>query len=287
MSIKNFIPELWAETFIRGLKKNHVFVGDCVTEFQGDLREMGSKVHVPIFGGVDVTTRELGNQYAEIPDAQQLSDSQVEVMADRESLIHFEVSDLDKVQMNQNLMDEARDDAVYKIANEHDAYVASFAQQVTNQLYSNPMKAVSGKATEGEINVLRLLDDMARRLYEKSVPVKTEIVVTIPYQLWMILREELRGVRTDNENITDNGYVGKVSGLTIRASNNVLRTGSGSAAVDHIMCRTKRAIAFVEQLNKIVAYSPEKKFTDAVKGISVYGGKIIRPDEINVAQITY
>jgi hypothetical protein len=287
MSIKNFIPELWAESMIRGLKKKHVFVADCITEFQGDLKEMGSKVHVPIFGGVTVTTNAVGDQYQTLPDAQQLSDDQVEVVADRESKFHFEISDLDKVQMNQPLMDAARDDAIYKIADEHDIRVASLAEQATNKTYENPIKVVSGKATDGEINVLTLIDDMARKMYERSVPVDTKISLTIPYRMWMILRQELRGVRTDNEEITDNGYVGKVSGLIIRASNNVLRTGTTSAPVDHIMCRTMRAIAFVEQLNKIKAYEPEKKFTDAVKGISIYGAKIIRPTELEVADITY
>jgi hypothetical protein len=287
MSIKNFIPEVWEEMMIRALKKTHVYVPDCVTKFEGDLKKMGSVAHVPVFNGVNVTASEIGNTYDEIQDAEQLTDGVVDIMATRKSVFNFEVSDLDQVQANQNLIDAARDDAVYKVSDDHDRFVASLAQQAENQLYTTPVKVVSGKATEGEINVLRLLDELQRTLYEKNVPIQSKISVTIPYQMWMILREELRGVRTDNESITDNGYVGKVSGLIVRASNNVLRTGSTSAPVDHIMCRTMNAIAFVEQLNEIRAYQPEKKFTDAVKGISIYGGKIIRQAEITIAQVTY
>ena len=43
--------------------------------------------------------------------------------------------------------------------------------------------------------------------------------------------------------------------------------------------RTKRAIAFAEQLSEIDAYRPEKRFADAVKGLHLYGAAVIYPEE--------
>lgn len=48
----------------------------------------------------------------------------------------------------------------------------------------------------------------------------------------------------------------------------------------------KRAIAFAEQLNSVEAYRPELRFADGVKGLHLYGAKIIYPDEIVLLNLT-
>jgi hypothetical protein len=46
------------------------------------------------------------------------------------------------------------------------------------------------------------------------------------------------------------------------------------------LMRTTRAIAFAEQLSEIEAYRPEKRFADAVKGLHLYGAKVVYPEEM-------
>ena len=46
--------------------------------------------------------------------------------------------------------------------------------------------------------------------------------------------------------------------------------------------RTSKAIAFVEQINKVEAYRPQDAFSDAIKGLYTFGALITRPDEIYV-----
>ena len=41
-----------------------------------------------------------------------------------------------------------------------------------------------------------------------------------------------------------------------------------------------KAISFAEQINKVEAYRPEDSFSDALKGLHVYGAKLVRPDGI-------
>ena len=57
---------------------------------------------------------------------------------------------------------------------------------------------------------------------------------------------------------------------------------------DHkCLMRTKRAIAFAEQLSEIEAYRPEKRFADAVKGLHLFGAGIIYPEEMVVLDIGF
>ena len=39
------------------------------------------------------------------------------------------------------------------------------------------------------------------------------------------------------------------------------------------------SLAFAEQIVSVEAYRPEDAFSDAVKGLHLYGAKVIRPDK--------
>lgn len=45
------------------------------------------------------------------------------------------------------------------------------------------------------------------------------------------------------------------------------------------------ATTYADQILKTVAYSPERRFGDAVKGLHVYGAKVIRPEALVVASV--
>ena len=82
-----------------------------------------------------------------------------------------------------------------------------------------------------------------------------------------------------------NGYIGRALGFDFHISNNVetieveiTEGGTVSTISGHaIMAGTKRAISFAEQILNIEAYRPESSFSDAVKGLHVYGAKVVDP----------
>ena len=55
----------------------------------------------------------------------------------------------------------------------------------------------------------------------------------------------------------------------------------------HAYCdiRGKKAIAFAGQLEKVEACRAEKRFADIIKGLDVYGGKLIDNDRIQVIKV--
>jgi hypothetical protein len=46
------------------------------------------------------------------------------------------------------------------------------------------------------------------------------------------------------------------------------------------MCGHSSAISYAEQIVKVEGYRPEGKFSDALKGLHVYGGKVVEPDAL-------
>ena len=57
---------------------------------------------------------------------------------------------------------------------------------------------------------------------------------------------------------------------------------AGSSTAWYNILRTDKAVAFAEQIDKVEKYRPEDAFTDAVKGLYVFGAQIVRPKEIYV-----
>jgi len=70
-----------------------------------------------------------------------------------------------------------------------------------------------------------------------------------------------------------NGYVGQLFGFNILISNNVSNNGT----VWNIMAFTRSAITHASQIAKVEATRIEDSFADGVKGLYLYGSKVVRP----------
>jgi hypothetical protein len=74
-----------------------------------------------------------------------------------------------------------------------------------------------------------------------------------------------------------NGVLGQVAGFTLLQSNNVYNTANDNYK---IIAGHSMAWTLAEQIVKTEAYRMEKRFADAVKGLHVYGAKVVRPDAL-------
>jgi hypothetical protein len=90
-----------------------------------------------------------------------------------------------------------------------------------------------------------------------------------------------------NESGTDeglrNGHVGRASGFDIMISNNCPNTTGQEFA---IISGTNQGISYAEQINKVEALRPQSAFSDALKGLALYGAKLVRPDSLATALVT-
>ena len=69
-------------------------------------------------------------------------------------------------------------------------------------------------------------------------------------------------------------------------SNNVKSVTANGSTSYKCFARTGRAVTFAEQLNSVEAYRPENRFADAVKGLHLYGAKIVYPEELVLLDLT-
>ena len=161
--------------------------------------------------------------------------------------------------------------AASAMANEADKYVYS--------LYKNATRNIP----HSDLNDGKFLDTIieARQvLYENNVTDNDSVVLEVSPAVASIILKENLALTNNNENF-ENGYLGSVAGCKIYVSNNIAKVVDDLGNIAHkCIMRTKRAIAFAEQLSEIDAYRPEKRFADAVKGLHLYGAKLVYPSEM-------
>ena len=107
---------------------------------------------------------------------------------------------------------------------------------------------------------------------------KTELAADLNPEHIVGLRTELAELFTENVEFIKRGALGKYANTYLRMSNNLYNDGTD----DYEMVRTKKAIAFAGQIDKVETARKEKGFADIIKGLHVYGAKVVRPKELYV-----
>jgi hypothetical protein len=133
-------------------------------------------------------------------------------------------------------------------------------------------------------NILDTLIEARKMLMLHNVGATDEVVLEVTPEVAAVILKAKIAVSSDTEPL-DNGCIGSVVGFKIYVSNNVKKVGTDTVA-HKCYARTRRAIAFAEQLNDVEAYRPEKRFADAIKGLHLFGAKIVYKDELVLLDLT-
>ena len=273
MSVANFIPTVWSAKLFQELDKAHVLVNLANRDYEGDISAYGDQVKINAVGEITV------NNYAPNVTSitpQQLTAAQTILEIDKAKYFAFYIDDVDQAQTKPKLMGEAMRKAAYSLADTADQLIAGFHTDAGVTVLSTSLAAAG-------TNALTPLAAAARRLDEANVPSQGRWIAIPP---WFHQRLVLNQVlETDGsvsaENAYTNGFVGRVFGFDVYMSNNLSTGVSTTVTESHYgLAGTKRAISFAEQVVKMEAYRPENSFSDAVKGLHVYGSKVIDPSAL-------
>ncbi len=276
MAITNFIPTVWSETLYRELEKEYIGVKNCSREFEGDIKNMGDTVRIL---GVNPISVFNYTKNTDIETLTEVSDNSRTLTIDKAKAFNFIIDDIALAQAAPNLMQEAMRVAASALSNEADKYVYSL---YTGVLSSNTIKASDFKSSD----VLDFLLTVQEKMLERDVPGNEEIILEVsPAVASKILKAKIL-TGTSNEQSLDKGCIGSFLGFKIYVSTNVQKSNENSVPYYQCYARTKRAIAFAEQINEVEAYRPEKRFADAVKGLHLYGAKIVYPSELLLLSIS-
>lgn len=288
MSVKNFIPTLWAEKIDMALDEFLVFFDGCNHEYEGQLKEAGDSIRIQNVARPTITTTTDGADVT-LSGAEKPEVTSITMPVKRQTYFNYGIYDVDKAQAAGDLDAALKHETTQGVANAIDLAIAGVVNDKgATKLYSTVPKVVSGTAGSGEINVLQALDEAQQKLYEANVPTNEYVEVIVSPRFYTLFRRDYAKLDTNNSEILKNGKVGMYGNMTVKMSNNVQTAQTTTAGdTDLIMVRTKKAIAAVKTLSKVEAYRPESGFIDAVKGLTVHDRKLVRPKELVVLNVKY
>lgn len=275
MSLQNFIPTVWSGTLLKNLNKAHVYGNIVNRDYQGEIKGFGDTVKINSIGRVTIGdyTKDTA-----INAPESLTSAQTTLLIDQSKYFNFEVDDIDKAQTNPKVMNEAMQEAAYGLADVTDQFVAGLYTGATNVIGSDATPVVPTKA-----DTYDYLVDLSVKLGEANIPRAGRFVV-VPEWFYGMLQKDDRFIHATaaGDSTIATGLIGKAAGFDVYISNNVPNV---AGAKYKIIAGHPMAITFAEQIVSVEAFRPESKFADAVKGLHVYGGKLVRPSALAVLTV--
>lgn len=148
-------------------------------------------------------------------------------------------------------------------------------------------------AGSGDATPLQILNRMSRLLDQKNVEKDGRWVVVDPVFIEKLMDEDSKFMNHDYQasEALSNGMVtsGKVRGFRLYVSNNLPYLGTGPDTVDTngsstnfgvIVAGHDSSAATASQINKTEKFRDTQSFADIVRGLHLYGRKILRPEAL-------
>ena len=274
MAITSFIPELWNARLLNALEKNHVATKLVNRNYEGEIKNAGDTVHINSLGAVAVRSYAQGTDLT----YDDLATTDQTLVINQKKYFAFALDDVDKAQASGDVMDDAMNNAAYSLADVSDSFLLGVI--AAGGASANYVGSAASPIALTSSNIYEQIVALRTKLDKANVPTQGRSIV-IPPEAYALLLLDARftSVQGVAEGVIVNGLVGRVAGFDVYMSNNTVKT-SAATPVYSITAQVADATTYAEQIIKTEALRPEKSFSDAVRGLHVYGAKVTRPEEI-------
>lgn len=268
-TITQFQQTIWSKSILRSLDKITSLRNHCDFQYEKDSKN-AKEVKILSVNRPTIRTYVPGTALVR----ESAADSSQLLKIDQYRYFNFEVEDIVKAQSVPGLMEALTDEAAKGLALEGDKYVANVIKTAAD---ANEIEA-SEVITLTTSNAMASVEDGFATLYGNDCKVSDTFYLEVAPKVFVTYRQQLTELSTNNPEILKKGAVGKINNAFVCIENCL---PEDDTAYYNIL-RTSKAIAFAEQIDKVEKYRPEDAFTDAVKGLYVFGAKVVRPKEIYV-----
>jgi hypothetical protein len=264
---QHFIPEVFSRKLQAKFYAQTVLSEVTTNEYEGEISGLGNKVNIRTVPAVSVADYSGSLSYSDV------TSSTIELNIDKAKSYAFKVDDILKEQADIDFMNEAANDAAQnmKIAIEQDVFANVAAGSSLTDINATPSNITAA-------NVLGFILDAGQQLDENNIPEDGRFMIINPAVATLLKQSELRQAYLTGDNVSPlrNGFIGTVDRFNMYVSNNL----STTAGVTSGLYGHPKAIAYASQMTNTETVRLESSFGDGVRGLSVYGYKVILPTAI-------
>ena len=279
MAVDQFRPEVWSAEILTALRNKLVYASLCSRDYEGDIEQAGDTVHITSIG--EVSTR----AYTEHTNISwdELSDTQQDLLIDQKRYFAFKVDDVERKQALGGFVDEASRSAAYGLADNADAVVSAAMYAAVNATGNDYGAFVADKSDK---NAYDLLVELRTILNRDNTPTDGRWVV-VPPELYAVLLLDNRFIDAsasgDGGAALRSGFVGRAAGFDVFESN---QTPDPTASTFAVIAGHPIATAYADQILETEAIRLQDQFADGVRGLHVFGRKVVRAECLALASVT-
>ena len=292
LSGSNFIPVIWSGKLVEKFYAATVLSAISNTDYEGEIKSQGDTVRIRTKPTITIKDyRSDGDLEVERPVG-----SSVDLNIDQGKYFNLVLDDVMEIQSDLNLMSMWADDASEQFKITVDTAVllgmlnqanaknrGATAGQITSGLNlgvtGTPLSLVASSPSAGQVEILDAILRLGQALDEQNIPETGRWLVLPTWAATLIKRSELRQAYLSGDSVSmlRNGRLGMVDRFTIYSSNLLpAGTASGLASGEYaIYAGHAHGLTFASQFTKLETIRSERTFGNLLRGLQVYGYKVI------------
>ena len=315
----SFIPTLWSGKLLAKFYQNTMLSEIMNTDYEGELKNKGDTIRIRTAPSITINdyTGAGSTLTTEVP-----TPITQDMQIDKAKYFSVQTNDVLAQQADMDLMNMFTEDAAkqLKIAIEDEVFFNTFVTNgpaaanaganagalSANYNLGTDVAPVSVSAAGTAGNLLNTILAMSAALDEQNVPEDGRFLVISPYDRQILMQTNIAQAyfTGDNSSIVRTGKIGMLDRFTVYVSNLLpkgaaakalvpgLSATSGGATLTDALARrtmvagTKHACSFAMTISKTEPLRNQTDFGDIVRGLAVYGRKVVKNEALIVAKVT-
>jgi len=308
-----FIPTIWSSKLNVKFYAATTFGDVSNTNWEGDIKSMGDKVIINNIPSININAYTIGMSLTYESPAPSI----IELQIDKAFYFGVSISDVLEYQAQPNMMDVFTTDAAnqMKISIDAECFLAVvFGADAANiGATAGKLSAAYNMGTDAApvaldatataaTGILNKITQMSSILDEQNVPESDRFLIITPFERNLLMSSNLAQAQFmgDATSIVRNGKIGRidrfdvyVSNLLPKANTNLVynnpalgwpATANTSAKRHALFAGHKSAWTFASQINKVESVVNQNDFGQLIRGLVVYGRKVVKPEGMVVLQ---
>ena len=293
-----FLPKVYSKQVLNFFRKASVAEAITNTDYAGEINNFGDTVRIIKEPVITVDQYERGQDISET----KLTDAEITLIVDIANAFKFVVDDIETQMSHVNFREVATSSAAYSLRDAFDSGV--IAKMFAGVSTSSPDHTLgSDSATDlaagtfdgtgnldigfdsGEHDPIDVMSRMARLLDVQNVPEEGRWFLADPLFYEQLVQSSSKLLSVDynaGQGSIRNGLVssGKIRGCDMYKTNNIASTSNaaGKVLAGHIS-----STATAQTITQTEVIRDPDSFGDIVRGLHVYGAKVLRPEALVAA----
>lgn len=283
-----FIPEIWSTKMIEKYYDGTVLSVISNTDYEGEIRNQGDKVIIRTHPTLEIHDYSIGQNLIN----QRPVGGKIELLIDKGFYWSSIIDDVIEKQQDIDQMNDWATDASEQMKIRLDTRVlGSIVPDISSVNKGTTAGRISGNINLGvtgspvSVSKTTVLDQilyMGQVLDEQNVS-ETGRWLIMPYWATTLLKmSDIKDASLSGDGTSPlrNGRVGMIDRFTIYNSNLLPSYTDGADTTFHMIAGTTAGLTFATQLTKTESLRAESTFGEIMRGLMVYGHKVVKPEAL-------